>query len=88
MQRYTDQQTVRPTIENQGRKSNKLTEKSKSHKKTKFMNSNRQIHSQINRETDRKRDRQTDHQTVRQTERETMINLERQCDNDKQKRIL
>ena len=41
MQRYTDQQAVRPTIENQGRKSNTLTEKSKSHKKTKFMNSDR-----------------------------------------------
>ena len=56
-----------------------LTDKNESHKKAKFMNSDRQTDSQIVRqtriETDRKTDRQSgrqiDQQTVRQTYRKT-----------------
>ena len=56
-----------------------LTDKSKSHKKAKYMNVNRQTDQQIDRETDRKNNQQT--------VRPTMINQNRQCDIDRQKQI-
>ena len=45
---------------NQDRMCKTLTDKNKSHKKAKFMNSDRQTDSQIVRQIDRKTDRHTD----------------------------
>ena len=51
----------------------------KSHKKPKFMNSDRQIDRQTDRQTKRQTDRKLDKQGDRQTVRQTMINRDRQC---------
>ena len=50
-----------------------LTDKSKSHKKVKYVNSDQQTVT----------DKKTDQETVKQT----MINEDRQCDIDRQKQI-
>ena len=53
---------------NQDRKCKTLTDKSKSHKKAKFMNSDGQINRQIDRQTDRQTNRQSDRQWKIKTE--------------------
>ena len=72
---------------NLDRKCKTLTVKSKSHKKAKFMNSDRQIDRQEDRETDRKTDRQSDRKTDQQTVKQKMINHDRLSDIDRQKQM-